>query len=109
MECSIWSGPQKGIRIGEVNRRLHFSQNYESIVIEIEGKPCTVDFSTFPNFWTTCPEIRVAKNEVGRDKLKEFIEKNNLLPPMESLKKKGRKDKIYLEVVVPYRRFKLRM
>jgi hypothetical protein len=95
MECSIWSGPQKGVRIGEVNRRLHFSQNYESIVIEIEGKSCTVDFSTFPNFWTACSEIRVAKNEVGRNKLREFIEKIHLLAPMESLRKKGRGESLW--------------
>jgi len=109
MECSIWSGPQKGVRIGEVNRRLHFSRTHERILIEIEGEECTVNFSEFQRFWTTCPEIRVAKNDAGKNKLKEFIENNNLLPPKESSEKKGRADKIYLEVVVPYQRFRIRV
>jgi hypothetical protein len=108
MPCSVWSGPQRGIKIGVPNRNLHFSPDYQQIIIEIDGEEALVDFTKFPKFWTSCPEIRVAKNESGHNILKEFIEKHNLLPPQESLRKKGKKDKVYLEVVEPYRKFRLR-
>lgn len=108
IKCSIWSGPQRGIRIGRINRRLHFSQDYKRVIIEIEGEECLVDIAEFPRFWTSCPEIRVARNRYGHNRLKEFIERHSLLPPQESLRKKGKKDIVYLEVVEPYQKFRLR-
>ena len=108
MKCSIWSGPQRGIRIGIKNRGRHFSQDNRSIIIEIEGEECGVDFTKFPKFWISCPEIRVARR-FGHNRLKEFIERHNLLPPQESLRNKGKKDIVYLEVVEPYQKFRLRI
>lgn len=107
MECSIWYGPQKGISMGKVNRRLHFREDYETVIIEIEDKDCIVNFNEFPSFWRECPEIRIAKNKRGRNRLREFIEKRDLLPPNSSFRKRGKKDAVYLEVIEPYRRFRL--
>jgi len=109
IECSIWSGPQRGIRIGRINRRLHFSQDNRRVIIEIEGEECLVDFAEFPKFWTSCPEIRVARNRSGRNRVKEFIERHDLLPPKKSLRKKGKKDIVYLEVIEPRQKFRLRI
>ena len=108
IKCCIWSGPQRGISVGRVNRRSHFLKDHEKVIIEINGEDCLVDFTEFPKFWASCPEIRVARNRLGYNKLQEFIEKHKLLPPKESLIKKGKKDTVYLEVVEPYQRFRLR-
>lgn len=108
MICSIWSGPQRGIRIGKPYRQQHFLQKNNQVIIEIEGETASVDFSKFPSFWTSCPEIRVAKNMAGQNILKTFIQKN-LLPPQESKKINGKKDVVYLEVVEPYKKFLLRL
>jgi hypothetical protein len=107
IKCSIWYGPQRGISIGRVNRRHYFNPRYAIVTLIIGGEDCTVKFRDFPGFWSTCPEIRVARDHQGRNKLKEFIETRNLLPPKESLETKGKRDVIYLQVVKPYRKFKL--
>ena len=105
MICSIWSGPQPGIYIGFPNRRKHFSKENNDVIIEIDGDECT---SYLPSsFWRGCPEIRVAKSRTGFNVLMNWIRKNGLLPPKDSLEKKGKKDTVTLEVVKPYRRFRL--
>lgn len=105
MTCSIWSGYQPGIYIGSSNRKEHFSHDNSSIIIEIEGEECLTELP--PSFWRHCPEIRVARNKSGFNVLLNWIRKYELLPPGESIKKKGRKDAVTLEVVKPFRRFRL--
>lgn len=107
IECTIWSGPQPGIYIGFTNRDRHFSQEFEEIEIEIDGKLCKVNLP--PSFWVSCPEIRVARDEKGKNVLLEWIRKNNLMPPTKSRKIKGKEDRVILEVIEPYRKFKLRL
>lgn len=53
-----------------------------------------------------CPEVRVARDECGKNRLSEFIHKNNLLSAGISEKRKGRIDKVVIEVIEPYKRFK---
>jgi len=105
MTCTIWSGYMPGINIGAPKRRRHFSEDIKMIIIEIEGQDC---FSTLtPSFWSQCPEIRVARSRTGFNVLLHWIRKHGLQPPMRSLYEKGKKDTVTLEVVEPYRRFRL--
>lgn len=105
IKCSIWAGPQRGLYIGIPKRKLHFSDDHQQIVIEIDGEDCFVDFSKFKSFWTTCPEIRVATSKSGKNLLKEFIKENELLPPRHP-KNKGEKT-VHLRVLEPYCKFQL--
>lgn len=105
MLCKIWSGPMLGIRIATPNRNRYFSRQNKSIFIEIEGKLCRTELPD--TFWTTCPEIRVALDEHGRNYLSYWITKNNLLPPTRSKELKGKEDIVVLEVAEPRKRFKL--
>ena len=95
-----------GIYIGFPNRDKHFSKKFENDVgIEIDDKLCKVQFAS--SFWRSCPEIRVARDEIGNNYLFEWIKENNLMPPTLSRRIKGKDDKVILEVIVPYRKFKL--
>ena len=105
MLCKIWSGPMLGIRIVAPNRNRYFSRQNKSILIEIEGKLCRTELPD--TFWTTCPEIRVALDEHGRNYLSYWITKNNLLPPTRSKELKGKEYIVVLEVAEPRKRFKL--
>ena len=107
IECSIWYGPQRGVSIGRVNRGIYYNPRFTTVTVNVDGEECIVDFREFPGFWRKCPEIRVAKDHHGRNRLKEFIETRNLLPPKESVEVKGHKDVVYLRVVKPYRKFML--
>lgn len=75
------------------------------VVIEIEGEDCITSLS--PSFWRSCPEIRVARSKTGFNVLLYWLRKHNLLPPGESIDKKGRKDTVVLTVIDPYRKFRL--
>ena len=75
MICSIWSGPQRVIRIDKPYRQQHFLQKNNQVIIEIECEIASVDFSNFPSFWTSCPEIRVAKNMAGQNILRLLFKK----------------------------------
>ena len=103
--CSIWSGGMPGIYIGFPNRERYFSEEIQEIELEIDGETCKAKLP--PSFWRSCPEIRVARDKTGRNKLREWIEKNNLLPPSLSQKIKGKKDEVVLEVIVPYKKFRI--
>ncbi|HEX7576179.1 MAG TPA: hypothetical protein VF360_07340 [Candidatus Methanoperedens sp.] len=104
MVRSISDNGMLGIRIGA--DRYHFSEDVPEPDIEIEGRVCKLKPS--PSFWNGgCPEIRVAKDESGKNRLSELIEINNLLPPVMSEKLKGKVDKVVIEVINPYKRFKL--
>lgn len=105
MECSVWSGPMLGIRVGFPNRNRHFRRDVPSIDVDINGELCTVDIP--PSFWRSCPEFRVAKDKSGLNYLSRWIFKNKLMPPRAAKKVKGREDKLILEVMEPYRRFRL--
>ena len=105
MTCTIWSGNMPGISIGVSKRDKHFSKIFENVEIEIEGQPCIVELRK--TFWNTCPEIRVARSRTGFNLLSNWIRKHSLLPPKTSLKEKGKKDTVTLEVIDPYQRFKL--
>ena len=94
-----------GIYIGFPNRDKHFSKEIKEMKIEIDGKSCIVKLT--PSFWRSCPEIRVARDEFRNNRLSEWIKKNNLMPPTSSRRIKGKKDKVILEVVQPYKKFKL--
>ena len=105
MICSIWSGTQRGIYIGNPKRRQHFSKENNDIVIEIEGEDCFTSLS--PSFWRSCPEIRVARSKTGFNTLHHWIGRHNLLPPGESIEKKGSKDTVMLTVIEPYWKYRL--
>lgn len=105
MICTIWSGPQRGIYIGPPKRRQHFSKENNDVVIEIEGEDCFASFS--PSFWRSCPEIRVAESKTGFNVLHNWIQRHNLLPPGESIAKKGSKDTVILTVIEPYQKYRL--
>ena len=107
MICTIWSGPQRGIYIGPQKRRTHFTKPDSEIAIEIDGKKCVTSLS--PSFWRNCPEIRVARDKSGNNVLQNWIKNNGLLPLGESIRKKGVKDTVILEVIEPHKRFKLYM
>ena len=94
-----------GIRIGKRNRDKYFLREIQEIELEIEGEWCKAKLPK--SFWKKCPEIRVAKDKMGRNKLREWIEEKGLLPPKLSIKYKGRRDEVVLEVVEPYKKFKL--
>lgn len=103
MICSIWSGAMWRIYVGFPNRNKHFLKKFkDDVEIEIDDKLCKVQLA--PSFWSTCPEIRVARDRFGRNYLYEWIKKNNLMPPSNS---RQMKDKVVLEVVEPYKKFKL--
>lgn len=107
MICSIWSGGyMRGIYIGPTKRRNHFSEKNNEIIIEIDGNPCKAKLT--PSFWNQCPEIRVARRSPsGINTLHHWIRNNNLLPPAQSKQEKGKKDTVKLEVIVPYKKFRL--
>ena len=95
-----------GIYVGFQNRDRFFSEDLENEVeFEINVRICTVQFA--PSFWTTCPEIRVARDKFGRNYLFEWIKKNNLMPPSLSRQRRGIEDKVILEVIEPCKKFKL--
>jgi hypothetical protein len=85
----------------------YFNSRFPTVTLVIDGKECVVDFREFPAFWETCPEIRVARDLQGRNRLRAFIENHNLLPPKESIRTKGRRDLVYLNVIEPFRKFRL--
>ena len=103
IEYGIWSGEMLGIRIGKHNARRYFKKENSEIYIEVDTVECRTLLN--PTFWSTCPEIRVARDKSGKNILSKWIEKNNLLPPKTAIKKRGKKDKVILEVIEPYRRF----
>lgn len=105
IKCSIWSGEMLGVRIGKPNNAKHFKKETPEIIIEINGINCKTNLNS--TFWETCPEIRVAKDEEGNNFLNVWIKKNELLPPKLSEQKKGEKDEVILEVVEPYKKFRL--
>lgn len=105
MICSIWSGYQPGIYIGLPNRRNHFSKEHNEIIIEIDREDCITSLPS--SFWRSCPEIRVARSKTGFNVLQNWIKKHNLLPPKESIEKKGRKDTVVLSVIEPFQRLRL--
>ena len=105
MTCTIWSGYMPGIYIGAPKRRKHFSKDTKEIIIEIESQDC---FSTLtPSFWSQCPEIRVARSRTGFNVLLNWIRKHGLQPPKRSREEKGKKVTVTLEVIEPYKKFKL--
>jgi len=104
--CSIWSGPMPGIYIGFVNRDEYFSPDINRIILVIDERECIVDLP--PSFWKSCPEIRVARDRFGRNYLSYWIRKNNLLPPGLSRQVKGKEDRVVLEVIEPFRKFRLK-
>jgi len=105
MICSIWSGPQRGIYIGTLKRRQHFSKENNDIVIEIDGEDCFTSLP--PSFWRSCPEIRVARSKTGFNVLHNWIRRHDLLPPRESIEQKGRKDIVMLKVIEPHHKYRL--
>ena len=105
MICSIWGGYQRGIYIGFPNREKHFSNEHNDVIIEIDGEECNASLPL--SFWRSCPEIRVARSKTGFNVLWNWIKRHNLLPPGESIKKKGKRDTVTLEVVKPYLKFRL--
>jgi hypothetical protein len=106
-KCSIWSGGMPGIRIGKDDRERFFSVDKPSIDLVIDERLCRVELSD--NFWTTCPEIRVAVDGTGKNRLTEWIKKNGLLPPKDSKKARGVTDRVVMVVVVPEQRFRVRV
>lgn len=105
MICSIWSGYQRGIYIGFPNRMNHFSKEHNEVIIEIDGEDCITSLSS--SFWRSCPEIRVARSKTGFNVLLNWIRKHDLLPPKESIEKKGRKDTVVVTVIEPFQRYRL--
>ena len=104
-ECKIWAGEMLGIRIGITIRHRCFSEKIFSPILWIDGHKC---YAKLPDkFWTTCPEIRVANDEIGNNYLNIWIRKNGLHPHEISTKLRGKPDIILLEVVVPGKEFKL--
>lgn len=104
MICSIWSGPMYGIYIGFPNRNKYFKEEFQNDVrIQIGDKVCRASLP--PSFWNQCPEIRVARDDTGRNCLSEWIKENKLMPPTISRQKKGKEDKVVLKVVEPYKTF----
>lgn len=94
-----------GISIGRENRDRFFSRRNARIQLIIDKHMCLVEL--VDNFWTTCPEIRVAKDEVGTNYLESWIIEHGLLPPGASVKLRGKPDKVLLEVVIPEERFRV--
>ena len=94
-----------GIRIGKSANYRHFNEENLEIIIEIEGLECWTTLTD--TFWVDCPEIRVSKDKSGNNILSDWIKVNNLMPPEESREKKGRKDIIILEVIEPYKKYRL--
>lgn len=95
-----------GVYVGFPNRDKHFREEFkEEVFIEIDGKLCRASLPT--SFWNQCPEIRVARDKTGRNCLSEWIEKNDLMPPTVSRRKKGKEDKVILEVIEPHKILKL--
>jgi hypothetical protein len=106
-ECAIWKGAMLGISIGQKNRAKFFSVRRPRVELVIDEQLCRAELSD--NFWTTCPEIRTAVDEAGKNRLTEWIRKNGLLPPRESMKARGVTDRVVLEVIVPEERFRVRV
>ena len=105
IECTIWSGAMRGIRVGTPSNYDHFDSDYPNILIEVEGEVGMAQLSS--TFWGRCPEIRVIKNLDGENILSAWIRKHGLLPPSTSLEQKGAKDIVILEVLEPYQKYKL--
>jgi hypothetical protein len=105
-ECVIWHGASSGIRVGAPNRKRYFSVRRPRIELEIDGVACRVELGD--NFWGQSPEIRVALDGNGENRLKAWIEGKGLLPPADSKKLRGREDRVVLEVVVPEERFSVK-
>ena len=104
-ECSIWQGPNftRGIRIGFPNRNRFFSKSVDIVVLHIEGVRCLAQIKD--SFWRKCPEIRVAKDESGKNYLDSWIRNNNLLPEHLAIQEKGREDVIMMKVIDPENEF----
>ena len=104
-DCKIWQGSNlnRGIRIGLTNRNRYFSKAVDLIVLNIEGVRCLATIRD--SFWKQCPEIRVAKDESGKNYLDTWIRKHNLLPPDLSVLEKGREDYVMMKVIEPENEF----
>jgi len=56
MNATGWKGGLLGVRVGKQNRAEHFSKDWDSIEVEIEG--VFVSCPLTPRFWERCPEFR---------------------------------------------------
>jgi hypothetical protein len=90
MEATVWNNGSLGwgIRVGNKNRGKYFSREQDIISVKIDG--VNYAFELNPSFWRKCCEFR------GKA-IKNWVERHNL--------KSG--DKVELEVMEPYRKFKL--
>jgi len=104
-ECVIWQGQTRGIKIGRVSRKRFFSVRKSRIELVINDEVCLAELAD--NFWTTCPEIRVALDGNGANRLSAWIEAQGLMAPGASIRLRGKEDKVVMEVVVPEERFRV--
>lgn len=54
-----------GVRVGTVNRNLHFKPSWTKIMVEIDGEMHS--FCLTAGFWRKCPEFRDVGTPVIRD------------------------------------------
>lgn len=104
-EVTIWPGPNdtRGLRIGERNRERFFNPAVRTIVLHLDGVRCVTRLTD--GFWSRCPEIRVAKDDAGRNFLAEWIRKHGLQPPGIARRLRGRPDLVVLKVLDPENEF----
>ncbi|MHA1131375.1 MAG: hypothetical protein ACTSQ8_16480 [Candidatus Helarchaeota archaeon] len=93
------------IRIRTSNNHDHFDSVQLRILIDVEDEVGMAELNE--TFWSTCPEIQAMQDRAGRNILSVWIRRHNLLPPKASRAAKGQEDVVILEVVEPYRKFKL--
>ena len=71
MIVSAWKGATYGIRVGSINARKYFNQDWETIEVEIDRKFYTFNLSS--TFWMTCPEFRGGP-------IPNWLKKQSLIP-----------------------------
>lgn len=104
-ECTIWQGSNftRGIRVGSPNRDRYFSKSVDTVVLHIGNVRCLAPIKD--SFWKQCPEIRVAKDESGKNYLDTWIRGHNLLPRELAIWEKGREDVVKMKVIEPENEF----
>jgi hypothetical protein len=95
IECSVWNngGSAWGLRVlgGPSTRGRYFNESHKDVQVELGD--CVFRFSTGrPSFWRKCPEL------IGKP-LREWFAALDLKPG----------DRVWLEVVEPFRRFRVQV
>ena len=103
--CTIGLGKTKGIHVGKKHRDKFFSCYVKHVILIIGKIPCSTRLDD--RFWSTSPKIRYAYDDQGNNYLSKWIEENKLNSPKYSMKLKGKKDYVALEVIRPTKEFRV--